>query len=113
MKYYTALFLALFMPLAALSFDLTNSLLVGKWRFVRIVAEDYEKPVKITMEFQQDGTVINYAHTGQEFSRGVYQIEGDSIVYTDKNGDQNWVVKSITANSLHVDNRGAEMFFER
>ena len=113
MKYFVAFILALAIPAIAFSLDLSNSSLAGKWQFKRIVTEEYETSVNIQMEFKPDGTVINYAHTGQEFSRGLYQIEGDSIVYTDKNGDQNWVVKSITANSLHVDNRGAEMFFER
>ncbi len=113
MKCYATFILVLIVPLIAFSFDLSNNSLMGKWQFTRIVTEEYETPVNMSMEFQLDGTVINYDLAGQELSRGSFQIEGGNIIYTDKNGTQNWKVKAITANSLHVDHLGAEMFFER
>jgi len=113
MKYFVTFILALAIPLMALSLDLSNSSLAGKWHFKRIVTEDYETPLSIQMEFKQDGTVISYAPNGKEIDRGSYKIENGYIIYTDKNGEQPWEVKMITEDRLHVDHRGAEMFFER
>ena len=113
MKYFVTFILALAIPAIAFSLDLSNSSLAGKWQFKRIVTEEYETSVNIQMEFKPDGTVINYAPNGQEISRGSYKIEGGYIIYTDKNGEQPWEVKTIAEDRLHVDHRGAEMFFER
>ena len=113
MKYFVTFIFALAIPFFAFSLDLSESMLAGKWQFKRIVTEDYETPVKMQMEFKQDGTVISYAPNGQEIDRGSYRISGGYIIYTDKNGEQHWEVKTITENELHVDHRGAEMFFEK
>ena len=113
MKYFMALILALAIPFTAFSLDLSINTLAGKWQFKRIVTEEYETSVNIQMEFEPDGTVINYAPNGQEIGRGSYKIEGGYIIYTDKNGEQPWEVKAISEDRLHVDHRGAEMFFER
>jgi hypothetical protein len=45
--------------------------------------------------------------------RASYVVEDGVIRYTASTGEQVWKLVSIDENSLHVDNRGAEMFFER
>lgn len=113
MKLFFALGFALTLPFIAFASDLSTESLVGKWKFVRIVTEEYEMPINMFMEFRIDGTVINSTAAGVEQSRASFQIKDGKIIYTDEKGVQKWTVKDFSGNSLHVDHRGAEMFFEK
>ena len=112
MKNFLILIVALLLPIIATADDVSADVLAGEWKYVRIVAEDYELDVNTIMEFQPDGIVINYYAPGKELSRGTYEIKGGQIIYSDANGVQPWDVISLTDKKLHVNHRGAEMFFE-
>ena len=64
-------------------------------------------------EFLAAGTAVYYAAAGNQSTRGTYVVEGGTIIYTDEKGEQKWKLVSMNENSLHVDHRGAEMFFKR
>jgi hypothetical protein len=72
-----------------------------------------EMQLNMPTEFQADGIVVFYLPTGDEHGRGSYKVDQASIIYTDKNGKQVWKLVAVEDGKLHVDHRGAEMFFER
>jgi len=94
--------------------ELSATSLEGTWIFTHIIM-DGEREMKVNRktQFLADGSLVNYDAAGNEKSRGTYEVTGDTIVYTDDQGIQNWKVLAFDENSLHVDHRGAEMFFER
>jgi hypothetical protein len=65
------------------------------------------------MEFLPDGEVINYDRSGNERSHATFTLNNGVILYVDNRGKQRWKVLDFTGDRLHVDHRGAEMFFER
>lgn len=94
--------------------DLTKSAIEGKWLFTHIVMEGgREIQVNQTADFSSDGTVVYYGAGGNEFSRGTYSVKPDAITYSDTRGEQEWKLVSLQDGKLHVDHRGAEMFFEK
>lgn len=104
-----------FVPaIPAIAAELTADSLQGKWMFTHILMEENrEIKVNRVMEFLPDGTIVNYDPLGNEAGRATYEIAGDRILYEDSNGKQKWQLISFQENALHVDHRGAEMFFER
>ena len=64
-------------------------------------------------QFRPDGVAIHFDAAGAEKSRGTYEIDGNRILYTDAKGLQEWDVISFGENELHLDHRGAQMFFIR
>ena len=116
MRLISATLLALFLYLpgsAALAEELTEQSIEGKWLFTHIVMEGgREIKVNQTAEFS-DGTVVYYIAGGNESGRGTYSVDPAAITYTDKKGEQVWKLVSLENGILHVDHRGAEMFFEK
>jgi hypothetical protein len=94
--------------------ELSAESLAGDWVFMHIIMDgERQMTVNRKTQFIADGTVVNYDAAGSEKSRGSFKLEGGTIVYTDEKGKQNWKVISFDSDSLHVNHRGAEMFFER
>ena len=109
-----AIFLVMTSTTLCIGAELSSDSLEGKWMFTHILMEgSKEMEVNRQMEFLSDGMIVNYDAAGNEESRATYEITGDWIIYIDGNGKQKWKVVSFKENALHVDHRGAEMFFER
>ena len=118
MKQNKAIFAFLFLlaAFASPSFatELSAQSLEGTWMFTHIIM-DGEREIQVNREtrFFADGSLVYYDATGNVKTRGTFEASGKTIVYTDEKGEQNWEVMAFDGNSLHVDHRGAEMFFER
>ena len=98
-----------------LAADLTNESLAGTWNFTHMVLDgdvDNPRPANVIMEFFADGQIVNKYGQGK-VTPAEYRIDVDSIIYSDKNGEQRWQVVEYSEGKLHVNNSGAEMFFER
>ena len=94
--------------------ELSGDSLAGKWMFTHMVLDGGSpRTVNQLMEFQSDGAIINYDPAGNEHSRASYTLQSGSIIYTDQRGEQTWKLVEYGGDSLHVDHRGAEMFFTR
>lgn len=94
--------------------ELSTGSIEGKWLFSHILMDGTrEMKVNRLMEFLADGSVINYDAVGNKKSHATFEISGDNIIYFDSKGKQKWKVISFKESTLHVDHRGAEMFFER
>ena len=94
--------------------ELTVEALEGEWLYTHIVMDDGQNmPVNFTTRFESDGTLVWILPTGAEYGRGKYEINGSTINYTDEKGPQQWKVVNLEQDSLHLDHRGAGMFFER
>ena len=94
--------------------ELSAQSLEGTWMFTHMIM-DGEREMQVNREtrFFTDGSLIYYDAAGNENTRGTFEVSGETIIYTDEKGEQNWNVLAFDGNSLHVDHRGAEMFFER
>jgi len=118
MKQENAIFALLFL-LAAFAYpcfatELSAQSLEGTWMFTHIIM-DGEREMQVNREtrFFADGSLVHYDAAGNEKTRGTFEVSGETIVYMDAKGEQNWKVLAFDGNSLRVDHRGAEMFFER
>ena len=108
------LWLMVLTPFAALAGEWTADSLSGKWTFTHILMDGTrEMKVNNLTKFLPDGSTIFYDSAGNERSRGTYSVSASAIVYTDDKGEQVWKLVSFGDGKLHVDHRGAEMFFER
>lgn len=98
-----------------LAADLSNESLAGTWNFTHMVLDgdvDNPRPANVIMEFSADGQIVNKYGQGK-VTPAEYRIDGDTIIYSDKNGEQRWQVVEYSERKMHVNNSGAEMFFER
>ena len=94
--------------------ELSAEALHGKWLYTHILMDGTrEIQVNYLTEFFPDGSVAYFDGAGVEKDRGRYVVSGDAIIYTDEKGEQVWKLVSLSEGKLHVDHRGAEMFFER
>lgn len=95
--------------------DLSADALEGKWLFTHMLLDgETHRDVNAHMEFLPNGEVVTYLSAeGGELSRATYEVQGGKIVYADGNGTQTWKVVEFSGTDLHVNNRGAEMFFSR
>ena len=111
---YVALALLLTAPLTGNSAELTSESIQGKWLFTHILM-DGTRDMKVNnlTEFLPAGSAIFYDSAGQEQSRGTYEVSENAVIYNDDKGQQVWKLVSFEENKLHVDHKGAEMFFER
>lgn len=101
-------------PVRGWAEELTTESILGKWLFTHILMDKTQEiQVNKLTEFLPNGSAIFYLAPGVERDRGSYEITADAIVYTDKNGKQVWKLVSFTDDELHVDHKGAEMFFVR
>lgn len=109
----TGLLIAL-LPFFSVAEPLTAQALEGRWLFTHMILDgQQEVPVNMLVDFQPDGSAVSYGKDGNERDRATYTLGDNTIEYTDQRGQQNWEVLSFEANSLHVDHKGAEMFFIR
>jgi hypothetical protein len=93
---------------------LTAESLHGQWLYTHILMEGgKEISVNFSTTFLEDGSVIFQDALGKERGRGSFTVQGDTILYKDDKGAQPWKLVSLENDSLHVDHRGAEMFFTR
>jgi hypothetical protein len=114
MRLLLTVMLFFFFPLALFAAQLTTDSLEGKWIFAYMILDgESKRPVNKTMEFLSNGKVVNYDKAGNEESRASYTVKPNRIVYSDKNGDQNWKIKKYDGIILHVNHLGADMFFEK
>lgn len=115
MKYlFNVIFLFLLLSSNILADTLSASSISGKWMFTHMNLDGTgDRPVNRAMEFQSDGTIINYDAAGNRNGSATYTIQGDTIRYKDKHGEQKWRVKKFDGSDLQVDNSGAMMFFKR
>ena len=113
-KLFITTYLFLLFSSNVIAENLSTSSLSGKWTFTHMNLDDTDdRPVNRAIEFLNDGTVINYDASGNKKSNASYTIQGNTIVYQDKQGKQKWLVEKFDKTNLQVDNRGAMMFFER
>ena len=111
---YAMMAILLSTPLCGWASDLTRQSLQGKWIFTHILMDgSRQMEVNNLTEFSPNGVAIFYDSVGTERSRGSYEVAPNSIIYTDSKGKQVWKLISFEGGRLHVDHRGAEMFFER
>ncbi len=104
----------IFTPALALSLDVTPDALAGKWTFTHMILDgEQTRRVNKKMEFLPEGEVINFNKDGSEKSRATYTISDSTIVYTDKRGAQPWKIQKFDGKSLHVNHKGADMFFRK
>ena len=109
-----ALVLFLTAPTTSWATELTAESLHGKWMFTHILMDgSREMKVNNLTEFLPSGSAVFYDSAGNERGRGSYKVSGNTITYTDNKGKQVWKLVSFEVGKLHVDHRGAEMFFER
>ena len=98
-----------------LAADLSNESLAGTWNFTHMILDgdvDNPRPANVIMEFSADGQIVN-KYGQDKVTPAEYRIDGDTIIYSDKNGEQRWQVVEYSEGKMHVNNSGAEMFFER
>lgn len=110
-----AFLLVTFVYAAALhAADLSNTTISGKWVFTHMLLDgETRMDVNRLVEFTQSGEAVWYDAAGIEKSMGNYTINAGVIDYVDTNGSQNWKVVEFREGTLHVDHKGAEMFFQR
>lgn len=94
--------------------ELSDDSLTGKWMFTHMILDGGNpRTVNKLVEFRSDGEIIYYDAAGNEQSRASYSVMPGSITYIDQRGKQTWKLIEYGGDSLHVDHRGAEMFFKR
>jgi hypothetical protein len=82
---------------------LTIKELSGKWVFVHWAESDNlanKHEVGIIMDFQPNGKVISKKPGGDVTEH--YKLNGDTIIYTGKRGDQIWKLVSFYPNKKHT-----------
>lgn len=93
----------------------TKKQLTGTWHFVawaEKAANGHARTLNIRMDFNLDGTVESYRADG--IMKASWRIDGDSIVYTDANGEQRWsVIEFVPGKRMMVEQAGAVLTFER
>lgn len=111
----TVCLLVTFVYAAALhATDLSNVTISGKWIFTHMLLDgETHMDVNRLVEFTQGGEAVWYDAGGNKKSLGNYTINAGVIDYVDDNGPQNWKVVEFGEGRLHVDHKGAEMFFQR
>lgn len=94
---------------------LSQEQLTGRWEFTAFAdvdAPDDRTPVGVIMDFQPDGAVITQMSTGDQ--EATYRLDGDTILYSSADGDQQWHIRSFEPDDrLVVEHDRSLMFFER
>jgi hypothetical protein len=89
--------------------------LIGAWNYVsyaEIESPDKKIPVNARFDFRPDGNIVMTLSTGA--AQATFSVDGDTIHYSDANGNQEWKVRSHEAGrSFVVEYRRALLFFER
>jgi hypothetical protein len=89
--------------------------LTGVWNYesyADIETPDERLPVGARMDFRADGTIVMTLSTGT--AEGRFTLDGDTILYTDANGEQIWKIRSYEpGGSLVLEYQRALMYFEK
>jgi hypothetical protein len=111
----TVVLFSILFPIVAWAADLTINELTGAWEFMYWAESgdlDNKHKVGIIMDFQSNGTVISRMSSGDVSEH--YKLDGNTIIYSGKRGDQVWKIVSFTpGKSLVVNHAGSIMSFER
>ena len=95
--------------------NLTLQDLAGNWiyqSYAEVETPDERRPVGAEMNFRIDGTILMTLSTGA--AEGTFTLDGDTIRYSDANGEQTWTIRSYEpGKSLVVEYQRALMYFER
>ena len=98
-----------------LSVQISQIDLLGEWTFVYWMEDGDEtskRDINIIMDFQKDGTVITKMSNTTESAK--FKVEGETILYTDKRGQQVWKIISFEpGKSFKVNHKGAIMYFKK
>ena len=107
--------LSIFISINAWASDLTRAALTGSWEFMHWAESgdlDNKHKVGIIMNFQSNGDVISKLSSGDVTEH--YKLNGNTIIYSGKHGDQTWKLVSFSpGESLVVNHMGAIMTFEK
>lgn len=97
--------------------EITQEQLVGEWEFTHWAEKankEQKEIVGVVMDFRSDGTVISKLSGPTGYQRGTYEVNGDTIVYSDNSGEQIWKVETFKPDKkLVVIHKDAIMFFEK
>jgi hypothetical protein len=111
----TIVVFSILFPIVAWAADLKINELTGAWEFMYWAESgdlDNKHKVGIIMNFQSNGTVISRKPSGDVTEH--YKLEGNTIIYSGKHGDQVWQIVSFSpGKSLVVNHAGSIMSFER
>jgi len=107
--------LGLSAPATAAADGISADALSGRWLFTDLVMDQGGRKMAINqpVEFMADGAVVWYDAAGNAKNRGSFEISAGTINYSDEKGKQKWKVVSFDSDKMHVDHRGAQMYFER
>jgi len=110
-----ATIIAIFMWVAASALAISPEDITGVWdyeSYAEIERPDNKIPVGAKMDFHGDGTLVMTLSTGT--AEATYRLEGDTIVYSDANGEQVWHVRSYEPGEMFVvEYQRALMFFRK
>ena len=111
----TGVLFSILFPIVAWATDLTIDGLIGSREFMYWADSDdldNKHKVGIIMDFQSNGTVISRKSNGDLSEH--YKLDGNTIIYSGKHGDQVWKIVSFSpGKSLVVNHAGSIMSFER
>lgn len=111
----TVTLLASFQWAAANAQTVSPEDIVGVWEYESYAAIETpqdKRRVGAKMDFRGDGTVVMTLSTGK--AEGTYAIDGNTIVYSDADGRQEWHVRSYKpGNALVIEYQRALMFFRK
>jgi hypothetical protein len=106
---------AAFLGAATNAQNLSLQDLTGVWNYesyAEIETPDERMPVGAQMDFRADGTIVMTLSTGA--AEGTFILDGDTIRYSDSNGEQTWRIRSYEpGKSLVVEYQRALMYFEK
>ena len=109
------LLFAVFLTSTVTAQSLSLEELAGVWNYTYyadVESPDNKIPVGAQMEFFENGTVITTMSTGS--AEATYTLDGETIIYVDANGRQEWSIQSYEpGKSLVVEYNRALIFFER
>ena len=100
---------------AVFAVEISADDLVGEWVFVHWAEKDtpeQTRAVNVVMDFQADGQVLSGMSRGKVTE--TYSVEGDTIIYHGKRGDQVWELVSFSPQeSMVVNHKGSIMTFKK
>jgi len=110
-----ATLVAVFLWIAASAQAVSLEDITGAWdyeSYAEIETPDNKIPVGAKMDFHSDGTLVMTLSTGK--AEATYVLDGDTIIYSDSNGQQVWHIRSYEpGEALVVEYRRALMFFRK
>lgn len=110
--FVAVLFVTIASPCVAEEFSRQN--VAGNWTWTHMILDgEQEYKIDNQVELQADGTYVQYDRAGGIRVRATWEISGNTLVYNDEKGEQQWELVAFEDGRLHFDHAGAEMFFVR